>query len=71
MEPKAKVIGNDLYFKNFMVKKEAHNFYGVYEVSLGMKYGELITSSNSMGKASKKARLLQIGYDLCKNEWVI
>lgn len=67
-EVKAQFVGDNLCFRNFIVKKESDNFYGVYEK--GFHYndslGELITSADSMNKAAKKAKLLQIGYDMCR-----
>ena len=62
--PKSKMIDGKLYFDNFMVQKERKDFYGVYEHVLNYKCGELITSGTSMESASKKAKLLQIGYDI-------
>lgn len=63
-KPEAKMIDGKLYFRNFMVQKESDNFYGVYESFHNSKCGEVITSGESMESASKKAKLLQIGYDL-------
>ena len=67
MKPESKMIDGALYFKNFMVQKESENFFGVYEHSWNRKYGEVITSGSSMESASKKAKMLQIGYDICKD----
>lgn len=64
--PEAKIINGKLYFQDFMVQKKSENFYGVYESFLYTKCGELITSGTTMGSAAKKAKLLQIGYDLKK-----
>lgn len=64
--PKSKMIDGKLYFDNFMCQKEGKTFYGVYESFFGYKSGELITSGTSMESASKKAKLLQIGYDMRK-----
>lgn len=64
VKPEAKMIDGNLYFRNFMVQKESENFYGVYESFCNSKCGELITSGVSMESASKKAKLLQIGYDI-------
>lgn len=61
---KSKMIDGKLYFRNFMVQKESDNFYGVYESFFNSKCGELITSGTSMESASKKAKLLQMGYNL-------
>ena len=64
MKPESKMVDGKLYFRNFMVQKESDNFYGVYETFCNSKYGELITSGTSMESASKKAKLLQMGYDI-------
>jgi hypothetical protein len=67
-EVKAQFVGGNLCFRNFIVKKESDSFYGVYEKSCLDNYplGGLITSADSMNKAAKKAKLLQIGYNICR-----
>lgn len=64
MKPESKMVDGKLYFRNFMVQKESDNFYGVYETFCNSKCGELITGGTSMESASKKAKLLQMGYDI-------
>lgn len=64
MRKNSKFVNGNLYFNNFMVQKESENFYGIYECFGFEKIGELITSGTSMGNAEKKARLLQMGYDM-------
>ena len=53
----------DVIFKRFLVKKESNNFYGVY-----MHYNEdilsLISSGTTKDSACRKAKLLQIGFDI-------
>lgn len=60
---------NDLLvFKHVAVKKESETFYGVYRYSRWDKktYGELITSAETLNSASKKAKLIEIGYEMCR-----
>lgn len=64
MNPTAKMIDGKLYFNDFVVQKESGNFYGVYESFMGYPCTTLITSGTSMESAAKKAKLLQIGWDL-------
>ena len=59
----AKMVGDVLDFGCFIVKKESDNFYGVYDY-VGKTQGELITSGSTMKKAAKKAKLLQIGFEI-------
>lgn len=59
--------GNTIIFNNFIVLKEADNFQGVYEKYPGNSYNrKVITSGTTCDNACKKAKLLQIGYDLAK-----
>lgn len=46
-----------LNFGNYYVKKESDSFYGVYD-----EFTNLITSATTLTNASKKAKLLQIGF---------
>lgn len=60
---------NDLLvFTHVAVKKESETFYGVYRYSVWDKkvYGEVITSAETLNSASKKAKLIEIGYEMCK-----
>ena len=59
-----------LLFDNYMVIEESSHFYGVYQNNL---YNILITSGETMQQAAKKAKLLQIGYNQCKeylSDWI-
>lgn len=59
--------GNTVIFNNFIVLKEADNFWGVYEKYPNNSYNiKAITSGTTCDNACKKAKLLQIGYDLAK-----
>lgn len=51
-------LENSISFDNFKVVKKNDNFFGVY------LYNELITHGTTLENASKKAKLLQIGFDL-------
>ncbi len=68
MEIKATWENGLLVFKNVAVKKESETFYGVYRYSRWDKktYGELITSAETLNGASKKAKLIEIGYEMGK-----
>ena len=68
MEIKASWDNDLLVFNNVAVKKESETFYGVYRYSTWDKktYGELITSAETLNGASKKAKLIEIGYEMGK-----
>lgn len=70
MNVKSKKIGKNIYFDNFVVVKEDDNFFGVYErLSRWEKnYNKenILTSGTTLEKACKKAKLLQIGYDIAR-----
>lgn len=69
MNIKAMWKNGNLCFKDFVVVKEKETFWGVYEISV-LSYtpcGELITSGETLDKAAKKAKLLQIGYNICRD----
>lgn len=70
MEIKATWENDLLAFKHVAVKKESETFYGVYRYSRWDKktYGELITSGETLNSASKKAKLIEIGYNMCQYE---
>ena len=69
MKVESSFCDGKVIFKNFLVRKECDNFYGVYEKWWDNSIlGEMITSGKSMKIASKKAKLLQIGYDIRKNQ---
>lgn len=57
-------------FTNFIVVKESKNFYGIYEKGWDNKrFGNVITSGTSLNNACKKAKLLQIGYDIARENF--
>ena len=74
MKLKSKKIAENIYFDNFVVVKESKNFFGVYQK--WSKYWNtynhnmLITSGNTLQQACKKAKLLQIGYDLARDDLI-
>lgn len=55
--------------KIFCVIKEGKSFWSVYEKDLFgySHFKNILTSGNSLSSACKKAKLLQIGYDIRKN----
>lgn len=62
----------NLCFKDFIVVKEKDSFWGVYEISV-LNYaplGKLITSGETLNRAAKKAKLLQIGYNICRDNLI-
>ena len=69
----SKRVGNSVVFKDFVVTKRKEDFYEVYRnwfyFDERLK-GTPITSSSTLDKACKKAKLLQIGYDLAKEQYV-
>ena len=67
MKIKARWHNGNLYFKNFVVIKESENFYGVYR-GLGSMKNKPITSATTLKQAAKKAKLLQMGYEFCKED---
>lgn len=71
MKVKAKEINGIIYFSNFMVIKESENFYGVYEHWNKTKVNDVITSGTSLNNACKKAKLLQIGYDIYRENLAV
>ena len=57
---------NNLVFTHFVVKQESPFMYSVYRCALhGVPYGEIITSGETMAQAAKKAKLLEMGYQIC------
>lgn len=71
MNIKATWKNGKLFFKNFVIVKEKETFWGVYERAIPSYYpiGDLITSGETLDKAAKKAKLLQIGYNICKDNF--
>ena len=69
----SKCIGNNVVFRNFVVVKKKDDFFEVYRNWFSFDErccGESITSGATLDKACKKAKLLQIGYDLAKEQYV-
>lgn len=56
-----------LIFGHFIVRKESDNFVGVYH-RCGYKCGPLVTSDTTLKGAAKKAKLLEIGWQLGEKE---
>lgn len=60
--------GGNVIFRNFIVVKKKDTYYGVYEKALLCDdySGPEITHGETLHAACKKAKLLQIGYDICR-----
>ena len=68
MKVKSEMIDGKIYFDNFVVVKESNTFWGVYEKHFTFyNKNSLITSGTTKDKACKKAKMLQIGYDMALN----
>lgn len=57
---------NMLIFNHVVVRKDSETFYGVYEYYMGGSIGNLITSGRTLKEASKKAKYIEIGYEMCR-----
>ena len=72
MKTESKMIDGKIYFDNYVIVKESDTFYGVYPrfSRLWLSYNKnmLITSGTTKDSACKKAKLLQIGYDMALND---
>lgn len=72
MKVKSKIIDGKIYFDNYVVVKESDTFYGVYQKFskhwLPYNKNMLITSATTKDSACKKAKLLQIGYDMALSD---
>ena len=68
-QPKAVLCDGGLAFDHVVVKKEAKTFNRVYNGERHGKrlytYGPLITHGITFKQACKKAKLIEIGYQLC------
>lgn len=68
MKINSKVVGGKISFGNFIVVEE-EDVYGVYETE--QEYSDnfklpMLTSGNTLRDACKKARLLQVGFNIHK-----
>ena len=55
-------------FENFQVVELGAIYFGVFENEIKIEAGNELTSAPTMQAACKKAKLLQIGYNLRKEE---
>lgn len=69
MKVNSEMVDGKIYFDNFVVIKESNTFWGVYKRLFMCHYDKnsLITSGPTKDKACKKAKMLQIGYDMALN----
>lgn len=72
MKVETKIIDGKIYFDNFVVVKESDTFYGVYQRYsrhwLPYNKNFIITSGTTKDSTCKKAKLLQIGYNIGLND---
>lgn len=72
MKVKSQVKNGKIYFDNFVIVKESDTFYGVYrrfsKQWLSYDKNFLVTSGTTIHNACKKAKLLQMGYDMALEE---
>lgn len=52
-------------FDNFAVRREKDDFYGVYAIY----NGNIVTSGETLKDACQKAKMLQIGYSLAREDY--
>ena len=72
MKVSSYVHNGNIIFNNFIVVKRSDNHYGVYEKSIHDKplMDSEITHGVTLHDACKKAKLLQIGYDMGKSCYI-
>ena len=71
MKVNSKNIDGRIVFENFVVIKKSENFFEVYENYMyysAISCGPPITSGTSLNNACKKAKLLQIGYNIANDK---
>lgn len=72
MNVKSELLDGKIYFDNYVVVKESDTFYAVYprfsKNFLPYNKNYLITSGTTKDSACKKAKLLQIGYDMARDD---
>lgn len=66
MKVNSEMKDGKILFDNFIVVKESENFWGVYKRLFMCHYDKnsVITSGPTKDNACKKAKMLQIGYDM-------
>ena len=63
--PSMRCIGDTIHYDNFMVKQEGEDYYVVYEKNPLQVPCYKVADASSKMAAVKKAKLLQIGYNIC------
>lgn len=71
MKIKAKWVGDRLCFDHFVIQKESDTMFGIYRCVNHEPYGEVITGGASFSSAAKKAKLLEIGYRACRDDYML
>ena len=69
MKVNSYTYGDYVVFDNFVVVKKNDTYYGIYETYLRSQEpcGPEITHGETLHQACKKAKLLHIGYNICKS----
>lgn len=68
MKVESYMSGDNVVFNNFIVIKKKDTYYDVYKAWGGEPYGQAITHGETLHAACKKAKLLQIGYNIRKGD---
>lgn len=72
MKVKSRASGTSVIFNNFIVLKKKDTYFGVYERSfLPKPIGDEITHGETLHAACKKAKLLQIGYEIGRRNFYL
>ena len=68
MKVESRAAGDRIIFRNFIVIPKKDTYFGVHEKVLfyDEPLGTEITHGETLRAACKKAKLLQIGYDICR-----
>jgi hypothetical protein len=68
MKVDSRAAGDRIIFRNFIVVPKKDTYFSVYEKSLfyDEPTGPEITHGETLHTACKKAKLLQIGYNICR-----
>ena len=66
--PSVKYVGDTIHYNNFMVKQEGDDYYVVYEKNPMQVPFYKVAEATSKMAACKKAKLLQVGYNICKSD---
>ena len=66
--PTMKQVGDIIHYNNFMVKQEGEDYFVVYEKNpLQVPFYKIADATSKLA-ATKKAKLLQIGYNIARED---